>query len=53
MEMQIHLLMMTKNLRLRYIESQRPQLDPGVNLRSKVDFIMYPEARRRQSPKSV
>jgi cytochrome P450 len=53
MEMQIHLLMMTRNLRLRYIESQQPQLDPGVNLRSKDDFIMYPEARRRQFPNSA
>ena len=41
-EMQIHLLIIAKHLRLRYAESKPVQLDAGVNLRSKSDFIMYP-----------
>ena len=44
-EMQIHLLTIAKCLRLRYVQSGPIQLDAGVNLRSKYDFIMYPEAK--------
>lgn len=45
MEMQIHLMTIARKLRLRYIESKPIELDAGVNLRSKFDFIMYPEEK--------
>lgn len=44
-EMQIHLLMISKHLRLKYVQSRPLELDAGVNLRNKYEFIMYPEAR--------
>jgi cytochrome P450 len=44
-EMQIHLTSIARQLRLRYTPSRPLELDAGVNLRSKYDFIMYPEAR--------
>jgi cytochrome P450 len=44
-EMQIHLMTIARDLRLRYVQSRPIELDAGVNLRSKYDFIMYPEAR--------
>jgi cytochrome P450 len=44
-EMQIHLMMIAKELRLRYDERNLPELDAGVNLRSKYDFIMIPEIK--------
>jgi cytochrome P450 len=45
LEMQIHLMTIAKELRLRYVETAPPELDAGVNLRSKNDFIMIPEIR--------
>jgi cytochrome P450 len=45
LEMQIHLMTIAKELRLRYAETAPPELDAGVNLRSKNDFIMIPEIR--------
>jgi cytochrome P450 len=45
LEMQIHLLTIGKSLRLRYVQSKPIELEVGVNLRSKDDFIMYPEVR--------
>jgi cytochrome P450 len=45
LEMQIHLMTIARDLRLRYIQSRPIELEAGVNLRSKYDFIMYPEAR--------
>jgi len=45
LEMQIHLMMIAKRLRLHYVESAPPQLDAGVNLRSKHDFIMSPQIK--------
>ena len=45
-EMQIHLMTIAKYLRLRYVQSRPIELDAGVNLRSKYDFIMYPEIRK-------
>lgn len=42
-EMQIHLMTVAKHLRLRYVQARPIELDAGVNLRSKYDFIMYPE----------
>jgi cytochrome P450 len=43
-EMQIHLMTIARRLRLRYIQSGPIELDAGVNLRSRHDFLMYPEA---------
>jgi cytochrome P450 len=45
LEMQIHLMTIAKRLRLRYAGETPPELDAGVNLRSKQDFIMIPEIR--------
>jgi cytochrome P450 len=45
-EMQIHLMMVAKRLRLRYVGGE-PELDLGVNLRSKHDFVMIPEIKPR------
>jgi cytochrome P450 len=45
LEMQIHLMTIAKRLRLRYVEKTPPELDAGVNLRSKHDFIMFPEIK--------
>jgi cytochrome P450 len=45
-EMQIHLMMIAKHLRLRHTSEQPLELEAGVNLRAKHDFIMMPEIRR-------
>jgi cytochrome P450 len=42
-EMQIHLMTIVKELRLQFVEKKPPELDAGLNLRSKHDFIMNPE----------
>ena len=47
-EMQIHLLTIARYLRMRYTQSGPIELDAGVNLRSKYDFIMYPEVKNRR-----
>jgi cytochrome P450 len=44
-EMQIHLMIIARRLRLRYVEIQPPELVGGVNLLSKHDFIMTPELK--------
>jgi len=44
-EMQIHLMTIARQLRLRFVEKNPPELDLGVNLRSKHDFMMNPELR--------
>jgi cytochrome P450 len=44
-EMQIHLMTIARYLRLRYVQSRPIEIEAGVNLRSKHDFIMYPEAK--------
>jgi cytochrome P450 len=49
MEMQIHLMTIARCLRLRYIPSGPIELDAGVNLRSKYDFIMYPQAKAKSA----
>jgi cytochrome P450 len=41
--MQIHLMTIAKQLRLRRVRAQPIQLEAGVNLRNKHDFIMIPE----------
>src|SRR5271156_785248 len=43
-EMQIHLMIIAKCLRLQYVASRPVELDAGINLRSKYDFVMYPKA---------
>jgi cytochrome P450 len=52
-EMQIHLMTIAGHLRLRYLASKPVELDAGVNLRSKYDFVMCPEARTVGSSESV
>ena len=42
-QMQIHLMMIAKQLRLRCVGGKPVELEAGVNLRSKHDFIMTPE----------
>jgi cytochrome P450 len=43
-EMQIHLMIIARCLRLEYVASRPVELDAGINLRSKYDFVMYPKA---------
>jgi cytochrome P450 len=45
MEMQIHLIMIAKHLRMRYEEKTSPALAAGVNLLSAQDFIMTPQLK--------
>lgn len=45
LEMQIHLVMIARQLRLGYDEEKPPELEAAVNLRSKHDFVMTPEIR--------
>jgi cytochrome P450 len=49
-EMQIHLMMIARQLRLRSAEGNRLELDAGVNLRNKYDFMMIPELKARALP---
>jgi cytochrome P450 len=42
LEMQLHLMTIARRLRLDYVEKSPPELEAGVNLRSKHDFIMTP-----------
>ena len=44
LEMQIHLMTIARRLRLQlgYVESLPPELDAGVKLRGKHDFIVSP-----------
>jgi cytochrome P450 len=44
-EMQIHLITVAQKLRLRYVQNKPLELDIGINLRSKHDFIMNPEIK--------
>jgi cytochrome P450 len=48
-EMQIHVMLIARHLRLRYVGSEPPELEAGVNLRSKHDITMTMELR----PQSV
>jgi cytochrome P450 len=41
-EMQIHLMMVARCLRLKHTQDRPIELEAGVNLRSKRDFVMYP-----------
>jgi hypothetical protein len=47
--MQIHLITVAKKLRLRYVQDKPLELDIGINLRSKGDFIMSPEVKSTAS----
>lgn len=49
-EMQIHLMTIAKYLRLRCVDCNPIELDLGVNLRNKNDFIMTPETKAHRSP---
>jgi len=42
-EMQMHVAMIAKRLRLRSVGGQQIELEAGVNLRNKHDFVMMPE----------
>lgn len=42
-EIQIHLMMMARELRLRYDEAAPAEMSAGLNLHSKHDFMMLPE----------
>jgi cytochrome P450 len=44
-EMQIHLMIIAKQLRLSYESSEAPQMIAGVNLLSRHDFIMSPRIK--------
>lgn len=44
-EMQIHVMVIARRLRLRYNKTGPIALDAGVNLRSKCDFLMFPEIK--------
>jgi cytochrome P450 len=53
LEMQIHLTMVGNKLRLRY-ESEKPlELEAGVNLRSRHDFVMFPEIRATSDSRNL
>jgi cytochrome P450 len=52
-EMQIHLMIIARHLRLRYISSRPIEIEAAVNLRSKYDFIMYPEANLNDNLQAV
>ncbi|HJU18772.1 MAG TPA: cytochrome P450 [Stellaceae bacterium] len=43
--LQIHVTTIAKCLRLRYFAAQPPEIDAGINLRSRHNFIMRPELR--------
>jgi cytochrome P450 len=45
MEMQMHLMIVGRSLRLRYVSDRPPEMVAGVNLLSKHDFIMVPELK--------
>jgi cytochrome P450 len=45
LEMQIHLMVIAKQLRLTYVPTRPLELEAGVNLRNKHDFIMTPVKR--------
>ncbi len=45
-EMQIHVMIVAKQLHLNYIQTTPIELEAGVNLRSKYDFIMHPVLRQ-------
>jgi cytochrome P450 len=51
-EMQLHLMIVARHLRLRSVSGQKVELEAGVNLRNKHDFIMAPELINPSPPNS-
>jgi cytochrome P450 len=49
LEMQIHLMTIARELRLHHAAKALPELEAGVNLRSKHNFIMTPEVKETAS----
>jgi enediyne biosynthesis protein E7 len=47
LESQAHLAMIARKLRLREVNARPVELEPGVNLRPKHDFMVIPEFRHR------
>jgi len=45
-EMQIHIMTIARHLQLQFVPSGPIELDAGVNLRSRHDFIMYPQVKK-------
>ena len=43
--MQIHLMMVAKRLRFQYNDAKTPELELGINLRSKNNFLMTPSLK--------
>jgi cytochrome P450 len=52
-EMQIHVMTIARHLRLRYVQSGPIEFEAGVNLRSKHDFIMYPEIKMDENSEAA
>jgi len=50
LEMQVHLITLAKGLRLHYQNAKPPELDIGVNLRSRHNFIMTPQIKAGYQP---
>jgi len=44
-EMQMHLMMIAKRLRFQYNDAKTPELELGINLRSKNNFLMTPSLK--------
>lgn len=44
-EMQIHLIIIARQIRFRFAGEDQVEIETGVNLRSKSDFLMVPEIR--------
>jgi enediyne biosynthesis protein E7 len=44
-EMQVHVMTVATRIRLRYVEEHPPEFEAGVNLRTKRDFLMWPELK--------
>jgi len=44
-EMQVHLMIVARRIRMRYTQERPPEFEAGVNLRARADFVMWPEAK--------
>jgi len=49
-EMQMHLMMVAKRLRFQYNDAKTPELEIGINLRSKNNFLMTPSLKGGAAP---
>jgi cytochrome P450 len=52
LEIKIHLVTIARRLRLRYLDKALLDLEAGVNLRNKYDFIMNPEIKEQETAQS-